>query len=208
MDPDDVPPVILPFLAGLVIWLGSLNTIGFITIFIVCGSSLVIYILGAVIPSFDQNAPFEWPVASLLRMTPLHRLRLSTTPLLSAEKSSLIIPESGKLKIYATLVDPFEALGHELSDPSPELVDVVLISEFLEHAETNLEVEAALDQLRLMLMSEKCRVEEISPDIITNFIKKGEMLAISCGMHDKESDTQSGTSQRTVVVMQFFEVIL
>jgi hypothetical protein len=162
------------FLAGLVIWLGSQNTIVFITISIVCGSSLMIYILGAVIPSFDQNAPFKWPVASLLRMTPLHKLRLLTAPLLSAEEVSVVTPESSKLEIFATPVDPFEALGHELSDPSPELVDVVLISEFLEHAETNVEVEAALDQLRLMLMSEKCRVEQISPDIITKFIKRGD----------------------------------
>jgi hypothetical protein len=83
---------------------------------------------------------------------------------------------------------------------------VALISEFLEHAETNVEVEAALDQLRLMLMSEKYRVEEISPEIKAKFIKKAEILAISC---DEQLDIPLGTSsQRTVIIMQFFEVIL
>jgi hypothetical protein len=194
------------FLSGLIIWLWSLNKVLFTATSLVFGVSLVIYISGAAISSFDPNAPFVWPVATLLQKTPLHKLRVRSS--IEPEEKDLPIRAYGLPKRFATPVDRFESLAHDFNQSSDPL-DAVIISEFLQHADTNVEVEAALDQLRQILIVPITHIDGISSEALTSFIEKGAKLALACGVYQGEwVDTQSVVSRRFTVVMQFFEVVL
>jgi hypothetical protein len=186
------------FFAGLLIWLWYINLVVFIIIVAVSGTSLLLYIATAVTPSFDPDSPFIWPFSSLIQMA--LPLRGNNEARRLSEGVSLDRIGSGIAPIIAT---PIQDLSMQTVDP----VDSELVSRLLEQADTNTEVEAALDQIRMMLTAS---LHTYPTKILTQAIRRGADLALSCGVYTEgQPDIQPGTGfQRASTIIRFFEVVL
>ncbi|KAG8802429.1 hypothetical protein FRC17_006415, partial [Serendipita sp. 399] len=64
------------FFAGLIVWLRSLHQLLYILISVISGIAFLFYIAAAIIPAFEANAPFRWPVSlfvsSIVHLFPTH----------------------------------------------------------------------------------------------------------------------------------------
>ena len=122
------------FFAGLIVWLWSLNKIIFSITITLAGVACNLYLGGATITSFDPNAPFEWPMAALLRKTVLRAV--ANTQANTQDTIPLIQRNATTSLLITTPLDSFDSATYDSSSQPPTQLDMLLISDFLHRADT------------------------------------------------------------------------
>lgn len=149
------------FFVGIIPWLYMLHAAIMAAVVALLGVGALIYLGTAIIPTFQNSAPFIWPMSfvlgSLLRpvigcWSWTRRHVAAATAI--AHDSNLASPNS---RHQAELPPKYIPSYYSMSDQGDnhntkvgqESIDVYLLTELLEHTDLNEDIDAVLDALRL-----------------------------------------------------------
>ncbi|KAG8823578.1 hypothetical protein FRC19_003553 [Serendipita sp. 401] len=197
------------FFAGLIVWLRSLNRTLYIIITVISGIALLFYITAAIIPSFERNAPFRWPVSlfvsSVVDLFPT-REKPGSLPIILR---TALIMRPANVPVMSTPIGRPDLSTELARERVLDEVDLRVFSNILHQPENVVETEAVADALRSRLIAANPRFGSALPEFYSILQQMIEIANASKVYQGGAYDIRPGAPlERVTTIAQFIEVAL